>query len=505
MKCVFGFLFLVLFLCGAAFADVVGGDKYISADLIVRQDEYYRPDSLHILGVVYLENNGLLETDVVVDDGATLIIENHACVNSVFELGNRAQVIQKVSDEKDMVYIDFDTPFSILVEDANMLHWDELVNFTKGADKIILSDSILDVNGVFEKNLENVELHGDVLLVADNFDGLRGGPFLTNVSGTGTIHVVSRDSNPLFADVAVMRNGDLYFERRREFDYVKVFNNDKGRFLNLLRKRNPGDKLLYTLDSVGDMDSFNRVLNHSARFNSEILMRPLRILNALNYFDYADGLFTDVWGVMSEEFYSYGISVGVHETVLSDLNVGVGLRLGKIKYDSDYDDYTGDLYGADLSVLWNFNDNMVVRVLGGLLYQNTVIGDVFYENRMYENPDVMQAYLKTDVGYKFDLDNSFYLDTYFGLNLNRYSVADIVDFGFNVYSAVMLGYEFDVMGITYNYCLGADINTDSDIGMHVSVGFMSDMDMIGGNAKFSAIRMFDVMTYKLSLNARLLF
>lgn len=99
----------------------------------------------------------------------------------------------------------------------------------------------------------------------------------------------------------------------------------------------------------------------------------------------------------------------------------------------------------------------------------------------------------------------FYLDTYFGLNVNRYSVVDGVDFGFNVYSAVMLGYEFDMMGITYNYRLGADINTDSDIGLYASVGFVSDMDMVGGNAKISAIRMFDVVTYKLSLNARVLF
>lgn len=505
MKWLTGFLLSVLCLCGVATADVVGGDKYISTDMTIAQDEQYCPDSLHVSGVVEIENNGVLETNIFVHDGATLILKNHSNVNSQFELGNSARVIQKISDSCDMNLIDFNVPYSVLVDGVDMLRLDALINFADGAEHIVLSNSVLDINGVATNYMNNVELQGDVLLVADNFDGLRGGPFLTNVSGTGTIHVVSRDSNPLFADVAVMRNGDLYFERRREFDYVKVFNNDKGRFLNLLRKRNPGDKLLYTLDSVGDMDSFNRVLNHSARFNSEILMRPLRILNALNYFDYADGLFTDVWGVMSEEFYSYGISVGVHETVLSDLNVGVGLRLGKIKYDSDYDDYTGDLYGADLSVLWNLNDNMVVRVLGGLLYQNTDIGDVFYENRMYENPDVMQAYLKTDVGYRCDLTDSFYLDTYFGLNLNRYSVADIVDFGFNVYSAVMLGYEFDVMGITYNYCLGADINTDSDIGMHASVGFMSDMDMIGGNAKISAIRMFDVVTYKLSLNARVLF
>ena len=505
MKWLTGFLLSVLCLCGVATADVVGGDKYISADMTIAQDEQYCPDSLHVSGVVEIENNGVLETNIFVHDGATLILKNHSNVNSQFELGNSARVIQKISDSSDMNLIDFNVPYSVLVDGVDMLRLDALINFADGAEHIVLSNSVLDINGVATNYMNNVELQGDVFVVADNLDGLRGAPFFTNVSGAGNIYVLSRNVNPLFADVAVMRNGDLYFERHREFDYAKVFDNEMGRFLNLMRMKNPNDKLLYTLDSVGDMDSFNRVLNHSARFNSEILMRPLRILNALNYFDYADGLFTDVWGVMSEEFYSYGISVGVHETVLSDLNVGVGLRLGKIKYDSDYDDYTGDLYGADLSVIYHFNDNIVMRALGGVLYQNTDIGDVFYENRMYENPDVMHAYLKTDVGYRYDLADLFYLDTYFGLNVNRYSVVDGVDFGFNVYSAVMLGYEFDMMGITYNYRLGADINTDSDIGLYASVGFVSDMDMVGGNAKISAIRMFDVVTYKLSLNARVLF
>ncbi len=505
MRCLLLLFVYVLFAVHDAWSGVISGDKFVSHDFVIENADYYMPDSLHVSGVVEIENNGLLKTNVVLNDNTTLIIENHADVNSVFELGSHAQIIQKISDANDMVYIDFNVPYSVLVDDANMLQLNALINFADEADKLILSDSVLVVNEALEKNLENVELRGDVFLVADDISALYDVPFITGVSGTGGVYLITNNLNPLFADVAVMRNGDLYFERHREYDYAKVFSNDKGRFLNLLRKRNPNDKLLHALDSVSDMNSFNRVLNHSARFNSENLVRPLKILNALNYFDYAEGLFSDVLGVMSEDFYSYGIGIGVRENVLSGLNIGVGLRLGKIKYDSDYDDYTGNLYGVDLSVLWNLNDNIMMRVLGGVLYQDTDIGNVFYENRMYENPDVMQGYLKTDVAYRFDLTDSFYLDAYFGLNINAYSVVDIVDFDSNFYSGVMLGYEFDMMGIKYNYLFGADINTDSDIGMHASVGFVSYMDMIGGNAKIDAVRMFDVMTYKLSLNARFLF
>lgn len=505
MRCIFNFLLFVFLSNGPAFAGVFGGDKYVSTDIIIGNADIYSPDSLHILGNVHLENNGVLETDIFVHDDATLIIENHGNVNSVFKLGNNAQIIQSISDSNDMNLIDFNVPYSVLIDDANVLPLVDVINVANGAEKIILSDSIFDINGVGENTVDNIELRGDIFLIADDTDGLRNTPFMTGVSGTGIVHVISRNSNPLFADVAILRDGNLYLERVRELDYEKVFDNDMGRYLNSLRIKNKNDKLLYALDSVNDIDSFYSVLRHSARFNNKMLARPLRILSAFNRFESGGVTSADVWGVMSDDFYAYGIGAGVHDNIMSNLNVGIGVGIGKIDYDADYDVYAGDLFGADLSALWNLNDSIAVRGIAGLLYQNADVGDVFYGNQVYENPDVIMWDLKADVGYKIGFAGMFDLDAYVGTNFNGYSVTDFVDNDFNLYSGVNLVYEFDAMGIKYDCRIGANVNTDSDVGVHGSIGFISDMDMVGGNLGVSAIHMLDVMTYKLSLSVRFLF
>ena len=505
MRCLSAFFVILLSVIHAAWSGVIGGDAFVSADFVIENGDFYMPDSLHVSGVVKIENNGILNTDVFVNDGAILFIENHSGVNSVFDLGDGAQVVQLISDADDMSPINFNVPYSVLVDAANMLALTDVINFANGADKIILDDSVLDINGIAAGSVNNIELRGDVFLVVDSVDDLSDVPFISGVSGTGRVHVISPQLNPLFTDVARLRGGDLYLERVRVQDYEKVFNNDMGRYLNALRLKNKNDKLLYALDSAKDIDSFYSVLRHSVRLNNKMLARPLRILNAFNRFE-SDGVTSaDVWGVMSDEFYAYGIGAGVRENIMSNLNVGIEFGIGKVNYDGDYDVYAGDLFSADLSALWNLNDSIAVRGIAGVLYQNTDVGDVFYENRVYENPDVMMWDLKADIGYKLLLADSFYLDAYTGLNFNGYSVTGFVDNDFDLYSGVNLGYEFDAVGIRYDCHIGANVNADSDIGVHGSIGFMSDMDMVGGNVNFTAIHMFDVMTYKLSLGVRFLF
>lgn len=505
MKSLFlSFVFLFMF-ANVVCATVVGGDMYVSDNFVIDGGELYAPDSLIVTRTLRLENNGVLETNVFVRDGVTLYIENHSNVNSVFVLGNGAQVIQKVVDADDLNRIDFNVPYSVLVEGENMLSLRDVAYFASGADKIVLNDSILDIRGVEMGGLENVELKGDVFLVADSLRGMYGVPFMECVSGNGAVHVLTNDVDLLFADVATLRDGKLFLERKRETDYLKIFNNDLGVFLNEMRLNNPNDKLLYTLDSVDNMAAFYHVMNHSVRFNSDMLVRPLEILNALNVFDFYDAGYGGVWGVFADDFYSYGIDVGVMEYVAPGLKVGLGLNTGRLEYNGIYDVYVADLYGADLSVARIFGDGITLRGKGAVLYQDTGIGDVLYENKIYENPDVMLWYLKSDAGYRFDFANSFYLDAYAGLNFNTYSVADIVDSDFDLYSGIVMGFGFELMGISYDYRIGADVNTDADIGLHAGVGFMSEMDMVGGNAKVDAVRMFGVMTYKLSLGLQFLF
>lgn len=495
----------ILSFANNALASVFSGDRVIYNDLFIDKGEYYKPDTLSVLESIKIENNGLIETNIVVRDGVQLNLENHAIVNSVFVLGNGASIVQHVSDVADMNKIDFNVPYSVMVDGANMLSLFDVIGFAKGADKIILGDSWFDIQGMGVGNDISIELNGNVFLYADNIDGLYDLPFITGVHGNGMIYLITDNHDLLFVDVAVLNDGKLYFERRRELDYQKVFNDKKGVFLNLLRRNNHNDKLLYALDSVGDMDSFNHVLNQSARFNDDILLRPLRILNAVNTQNYFDGVSAGGWAVLSDDFYSVGINALMLENVLSGLELGIGVSAGKIEYDGLYDAYSGDLLGVDLFAIWNVTGDIVLRGRSGVLYENADIGDVFYDNKVYENPNPFLGYVQSDVVYDYNLFDSLKLSVYLGAKTEIYSVVDVSGYNLNLYSGMGAKYKFESLGIKYEYAIGVEINSDSDVMLNAAVGFVSDMDMIGGSMNFTAIRMFDVMTYKISLGAQLLF
>ena len=211
MKQLVLFLFLLLSNFGAMAADVFAGDKYLSSNLVVHNGESYMPDSVHITDDIKIENNGLFQTDVFVDAGVRLYLENHAVINSSFNLGSDARIIQVINDSADMVGVKFNVGYDVLVDGADGLALSNVLEFATDADVLHLRDSVLDINDIAGTISGNIEIGGDVVLRANDFSRFYDVPFLENASGVGTIRLYGGAGDPLFANVVRFEDNKLYF------------------------------------------------------------------------------------------------------------------------------------------------------------------------------------------------------------------------------------------------------------------------------------------------------
>lgn len=505
MKWFVSFFVLLILNFDAMAADVFAGDKYLNSDLVVQDGERYMPDSVHITDDIKIDNNGLIQTDVFVDDGVRLYLENHAVINSSFNLGSDARVIQVIKDNADMVSVDFNVGYDVLVNDADGLVLSSILEFATDAEILHLRDSVLDINDVVGTISRNIEIGGDVVLRANDFSRFYDVPFLENASGVGTVRLYGGTGDPLFADVVRFEDNKLYFSRVRETDYVKIFNDGYGAFLNDLRINNPNDSLLDVMDRADNMDALRHIMMRSVRFNPGVLRDVIGVLNSVNMME--DNFDTAVGAnaIIADDFNSYGAKFSVHENLTDNFAGAVSLRIGNIEYENWLDKFDGNYYGGDISFGWDLSDKIWVRAIGGLTYGIFDTGMVFYDNKVVNSPDVLAGFLYADFGYDFDLFDVLKLHLWGGVENNFYVVSGVDYYDSAVRGGMSVVRSVDMMGIRYDYSAGMDTNTNSKIGVFGRIGFWSDMDAIGGDATAGVMRVFDMLAYKVALNMRWMF
>lgn len=496
---------LQIFIFGTVVADVTGGDKYLNSDLVIQTGEKYMPDSLIVMGDAKIQNNGLFETNVFVGDGVRLYLENHAVVNSGFNLGNDARIIQVIKDNADMVGVKFNVGYDVLVDGADGLALGSVLEFATDADVLHLRDSVLDINDVVGTISRNIEISGDVVLRANDFSRFYNVPFLENASGVGTVRLYGGTGDPLFADVVRFDDNKLYFGRVRETDYVKIFNDGRGVFLNNLRVNNPNDGLLGAMDMADSMDALRHIMMRSVRFNPGLLRDVIGVVNSVNMMGYNFDTGAGANVIVADDFNSYGLNFSVYENLTDNFAGMVSLRIGNIEYENWLDKFDGNYFGGDVAFWWDLSDKIWVRAIGGLTYGVFDTGRVFYDDKILNSPDVLAGFLYTDFGYDFDLFDMLKLRLWGGVENNLYVVSGVDYSDRALRGGMSVGCSVDMMGIRYDYNVGLDANTDSKIGVFGRIGFWSDMDAIGGDATAGVMRMFDMLAYKVALNVRWMF
>ena len=493
-----------------AVADSFMGDEFsarvhIATDSVVYENVLFRPGLVNVNDTIDFINNGRVYTTFSICDGCEIFIHNRGEFTADFVLGNNSKVVQVVSGADEWNPIDADEKYTLMIDGADGLNLGNGFN-GDALNNIIVKDSVLDISDVILMGGVNIDLRGDIVLVADDLTGLYDVPIIANVSGDGRVRVVNKNPDILYSDVVFLFDNKLFVSRVRETDYAKIFDNDLGVFLNNLRGQNSGNRLLRALDVATDMDSINDIMARSVRMNPEFLLRPVRMLGEFNKFTTGGrtGIGADFDFVFSDDFYSYGVGAGFVGSV-DGVNVGLRLYVGDMEYESDLDSFRGVYYGLGFGADYLMKNNLFVRGMANVMRFDFDMGDVFYNDEVINNPSVAYVGGVADFGYRHEFADSFYIAPFVGLGTVGTVVADVSDINIRVRVGMEAGYSFKMLGLSYDYGVGINANSDNEIMMNATVGFWSVYDGAGANAGFAVSRMFDICSYKISIGGRVWF
>lgn len=494
-----------------AFGALVASDVYGTVmswdeNTVVADGVVVAPKQINVIRTMLLENYGVVKTNISLCDSCDLFVKNMGDISANLIVGTDANVFHVITDANNAKPIDFDVGYTVLVDGANNLTLHQVADAASGADKVILTDSILvfdsDVVGV----IGNVELNGEVKLKTGNLDEIYNRAIFTNVSGDGRVVFLTDEMDVLYVDEAVIENSMLYVRRRRETDYTKIFSDDVGMFLNELRSDARAVGLMSQMDDATDIDDIRSVMDKSVRFNVNKLYDAMR---QISMFD--DGI---MFGgnrvamsphvIIADDFYSYGIGVNVAGQVFDDLSVGANVRVGKIEYDNNIDAFDGIYYGATVSGIYSWRDAFVRESIT-MNAASFNIGNVMYDGVNYHNPDVLYGNSITDVGFILDLSDVVYVAPYVGIDAAMYSVADLSEIDMFVRGGVGAGLALDMLGVQYEYTVNVVLNTGGEVVAIGRVGFWSEYDMAGGDVGIGIARHDNGVAYMINATAKMWF
>lgn len=501
----FSVLLCAIFTGGVyAYDDVYSGVITADTDLVIGGDSFFYPDSLNILNSISILNGGAFKADVCLCDGCDLYLRNQGEFTAYISSGN--SVYQVIADARDLNAVSINRDYSLLVSGANHLLLNDIYDVSGSADKIIIRDSVIDLGALDGGRNYALELMGNVVLYLDGVKDSYDGALIHNVSGNADITLVVGTTDPLFANVAYIDDGDLYVRRVRELDYVKVLGAGVGDYLNDIRILDSGDRLIGALDSVTDMHALYEVMGMSARLNPDKLLESVRIIGAMDdfsmFFQSGGGVQASV--ITSNDFDAYDFS-GVIGLKIGDVKFGVGARFGELYYLSDVDEFDGLYYGINLYADYVLHGDMFVRGLVAVNNFEFDIGDVFYRNQRINNPNVLLGNMLVDYGVKYRVWDHINVTPFVGVDMNFYKLGNICDFDFGMRTGIGVGYAYQMHAINYDYKMNVVLNTLGEMGVRLGAGFWSIYDNAGGDIGVSMMRIMDTMAYELTIDAKISF
>ena len=499
-------------LSGNASGAVVSSDVYGVAvswgeDALVADGVVVAPNQINITRTMNIENRGTLQSNILVCDSCDLFVRNFGDVVSDFVLGTDSGIFHVISDEKDATPIDFGVGFTVLVDGATDLTLGQVANAALDADKVIITDSILSFDSGDVGVIDNVEINGEIKLKTANLADVYNRAVFTNVSGEGRVVFLTDDADVMFVNEGVVRNSNLYVQRRRETDYRKIFNDDVGEFINGLRSDGGACGLMQKLDAATDMNELHSVMASSVRFNSDLLQEVVRqifVFDGVRGIDVGASVAAIPFVIASGDLYAYGIGANVVGRLSDAMSIGAMVRVGGVAFDNDIDAFRGKYYGGGVSGAYTGHDTFIRSAIT----VNSVafdIGDVMYDGVVYHNPDVFYGDGVADVGYVFNVSDGLYFAPYVGIDAAIYSIADLTDMDVFVRGGAGIGYKFNMLGIQYNYGANLVVNTGGESVLMGRVGFWSEYDRAGGDIGIGIMHNNNTVAYKLSATVRLWF
>lgn len=485
-----------------------GDDIYLNEDSTVEYGTCITQGNLVVENNLVLENYGQIETDIIVNN-ADLMIKNNGGIFSNFYLNDNATVSQIISGDDAFNLIDFDVDYNLFFENLeNDLNIATVSDFIINADNVIMKNTALDFSGAGLSELKNLKLNlsGVIILKLDDVSEINDGVLFDNIDGNPIVHLIADNQNNLFINYAYTSDGKLYVGQKRETDYMKIFDDDLGVYLNDLRVKGENVQLLNRLDSASTVAQFYDIMNESILFSPNKLIQPIKIKNIFdknNDFYSCSGV--NVFALVEDDFNIYGTKANFINYDDNNFLMRIGGQFGVINFSSDIDSFKGELYSLDLGMkTWLMDDLFLgINVAAGAVSFD--VGDVLYNNVIYNDPELAFGYLTADIAYELKIDDFLRVMPYLGVDLSVYDTNELSELEFNTRFGSELLYAHEIMGLRYEYAVRVFVGTIGEMGARITGGFFSVEDSIGGDIGFSVVSVYDKISYEISAGVNIEF
>lgn len=490
-------------------------DVSLSENLIVTDTGKFKQTRTDIDSSISILNRGVINSDFYITGSNLVYVTNSGKINGVFNVVPDAKLVQIIQSNDDITNLSVNRNFSVLVRDANDISVTDVFNIATNADKLTFDNSTLVLNSpVHSVKTDNgpgvIEIIGNVVIKLNSANSIDySSPIFRKVSEVGHVYFDVLDIGPLYNAVSYFDDGDLYMKIIRETDYGRIFENGLGTFLNNLRRDMPDDKLLVAMDNAPDMDTLNSIMHDSVRLHPINLMRPVRrmhILDALDRWRYSD--VSDIDGatdvMFSDDMLIGRVGISMTGNVASNLYAASGVYLGKLIVTDDINDFTGNLYGANLNM--HFDDGVIIGNLsGGIVWANFDVGPVFDGDATVFNPSGISGFIAMDAGTYLYREYDFTIVPFAGVITNYASVLNdsdtiaLANFGLELN---LSEYDFDIL---YDYGIRGGILTDGAYHVGAFAKFTAPDDDIGAQINATIIHDEFGFSYKASVSINMAF
>lgn len=509
------FFLLVVFGMPVVNAQVVSGPN-MGQDYILYENAVVPLDMNLNSGIVIVKNNnimlenlGIIDADFVLSS-ADLFIKNSGQFRADFYLYNHSNVFQVISDAENYNLIDFNVDYGLVIQDLEKeLSISDVLDFTLGAKSVLIENAILNLNNVSLSDLRHIDLtlNGVVIFKIDDVLALdKDGVLFDNVDGSAQIYLAYNNENTLFTKIAYMDAGKLVITEERETDYVKILDDNTGQFLNDLRLAGKKDVLLSRLDSAKSVEDIYTTLNESVIFNADKLFYPIKNVISMNKNDFiSSGIGGGGFAMVGDDYYAYGLNFDFVGDTSERLLLYLGGQIAMLDYQSDIDTYSATQYSAEIGAEFKPVSNILFDVSVGVGLANFDVGNVLFDNKLFNNPSLLSVYSVFDFGYRFDFDNHFSLMPFLGTEFNMYDSDAYSEKYIAVRGGVELMYTHKMLGLRYDYGVKIVANQKDEFVASAMGRFWSDNDFIGGNIELSAIQLQGNISCNVSVGVNLRF
>jgi len=516
------------------FAQIIFSGLYFIAPLVAmaNDDFYYVPN-----GTVYsvshpgaiiidtvsptIENHGVFDVDVTLGTGFSLNIKNYDTITGNFTCEDPGgciyvtQIVTGVVDEhghhdihRIQNLVGHNVVASGTIDNPVNINMADLIDTAQNANGIYLSSARIDVGANMPEFTHPIYI-GDasVVFVVTDIPTDSSVPLLSDVrKGSHPLHVEFDGIDPMFVPSHEWRGNDLYVNVARQTNYSVVFGGALGDYLDGLRAKNPNDKLLNALDSQMSRDSMRNVLSGAARTNPINLMRPILRLGTHDSMLFFPGTAIAPFYMFAKDFYAIGGHINIGGEFGDNLYGSVGLVGGVINAASDYDDFTGILYGGNVGVQY-MDDDYYLDASGTFSYTSFDDVDVFHDDKVFHNPGGIGVNFMSDFGvvYKLYEDMNLNLIPFVGARADYVAIAQQDDSDLNLRIGAKAEKTDDTDGNKYAIGGKLFVQTDRTIYGAFYVDMLSVADGVGGGLEIGVAHDDFGMSYKFALGGKIIF